>query len=85
MFFIDLEFIETLSASQVKKMGETQKVAIRNVRRDTNKHIDAAQKDAKLTEDEAKAAKDRVQKMIKKFEEQVDELTTAKTKEMAEG
>jgi len=75
----------TQLTTQVKKLGETQKVAIRNVRRDTNKHIDAAQKDSKLTEDEAKAAKDRIQKMTKKFEGQVDEVTAAKTKEISEG
>ncbi|MFQ5490464.1 MAG: ribosome recycling factor [Phycisphaerae bacterium] len=75
----------TQLTTQVKKLGETQKVAIRNVRRDTNKHIDGAQKDSKLTEDEAKAAKDRVQKMTKKFEDQVDELTAAKTKEISAG
>ncbi|MHC4063058.1 MAG: ribosome recycling factor [Planctomycetota bacterium] len=69
---------------QVKKMGETQKVAIRNVRRDANKHIDVAQKDGAFSEDEAKAAKDRVQKLTKRHEDEVDSLTAAKAKEMVE-
>jgi len=67
---------------QVKKMGETQKVAIRNVRREANKQIDAAQKEGTLSEDEAKAAKDRVQKMTKRHEDEVDALLAAKAKEM---
>ncbi len=74
----------TQLVGQVKKMGETQKVAIRNVRREANKQIDAAQKDSTLSEDEAKAAKDRVQKLTGKHEGEVDSLTTAKGKELEE-
>jgi ribosome recycling factor len=70
--------------AQVKKMGEAQKVAIRNVRRDTNKQIDAAQKDGTLSEDDAKNAKERVQKTTRKHEDEVDALVTAKGKELEE-
>lgn len=69
---------------QVKKMGETQKVAIRNVRRDANRQIDATQKNGALSEDEAKAAKDRIQKQTKKHEDEVDSLVAAKAKDMEE-
>ena len=68
--------------SQVKKMGEAQKVALRNVRRDANKHLDAAEKDGTLSEDDAKGAKDRVQKLTKKHEDEVDTLTAAKVQEI---
>ena len=68
--------------SQVKKMGEAQKVAIRSVRRDANKQIDTAQKDGELSEDGAKAAKDRVQKLTKSHEEEVDAQSTAKAEEI---
>ena len=67
---------------QVKKMGEAQKVAVRNVRRDANRQIDAAQKDGTLSEDEAKGAKDRVQKQTKQHEDEVDKLVAAQAKEM---
>lgn len=67
---------------QVRKMAEQQKIALRNVRRDTNKTIDAAKKDSTLSEDEAADLKDSVQKAIKKHETAVDELTSAKTKEI---
>ena len=69
---------------QIKKMGEEQKVAIRNTRRDANRHIDAAQKDSKITEDQAEQAKDNVQKKTKKHEDQIEELVKAKTKEIEE-
>lgn len=71
--------------AQVKKMAEAQKVAVRNVRRDVNKLIDTAEKDKKLTEDDAKTARDLVQKATKKHEDQIDELVTGKTKEIQEG
>ena len=68
--------------AQVKKMGEAQKVAVRNIRRDTNKHLDADKKNAVLSEDEAEDAKDTVQKITKKCEEDIDKLVAAKTKEI---
>ena len=74
----------TQLVGQVKKMGEAQKVAIRNVRRDANKQLDAAQKDGTLSEDEAKTAKDRVQKLTRKYEGEVDSVVGAKGKELEE-
>src|SRR5438309_7607509 len=38
--------------ARIKKSGEEAKVAIRNIRRDANKHFDQAQKDKEMTEDE---------------------------------
>lgn len=70
--------------NQVKKMGEEQKIALRNVRRDVNKKIDTDQKASTITEDQAESAKDAVQKLIKKNEDEVDRLVTAKTKEIEE-
>ncbi|GAB4187346.1 MAG: ribosome recycling factor [Phycisphaeraceae bacterium] len=72
--------------SSVKQMGEQAKVAIRNARRDANKHIDQALKDKTLhlSEDDAESAKEDVQDLLKKYEAKVDELVTAKTKEIQE-
>ena len=67
---------------QIKKMAEAQKVAVRNIRRDVNKQIDADKKASTLSEDEADSAKDRVQKLTKEHEDQIDSLTVAKTKEI---
>lgn len=72
--------------NSVHKMGEQAKVAIRNIRRDANKHIDQAEKDksSEVTEDMAKDAKDEVQDLTKKHEATVDELLEAKEKEIME-
>ncbi len=70
--------------SSVKHMGEQAKVAIRNARRDANKHIDQTVKDKTqhLSEDAAGDSKEDVQKLLKKHETMVDELIAAKTKEV---
>ena len=72
--------------NSVHKMGEQAKVAIRNVRRDANKHIDQAEKDkaSEATEDDAKHAKDEVQDLTKKHEAAVDELMKSKESEIME-
>ena len=67
---------------QVRKMGETQKVAVRNIRRDINKHIDADKKNSVLSKDQAGDARDAVQKITKKHEDEIDKLIAAKTKEI---
>lgn len=72
-------------SNQVRKMGEEQKVALRNVRRDVNKKIDADKKASTITEDVAEGAKDAIQKLIKRYEDQVDKLVEGKTKEIEEG
>jgi ribosome recycling factor len=69
---------------QVGKMAETQKIAIRNARRDSNKAADAAEKDKTLSEDQVKALKDRVQKVTKKYEDEIESILAAKTKEIEE-
>jgi ribosome recycling factor len=70
----------------VHKMAENSKVAIRNVRRDANKHIDQLEKDkaAPVTEDLAKDAKTEIQDLTKKHEDTVDDLIKSKEKEIME-
>ncbi len=69
---------------QVKKMAEAQKIAVRNVRRDANKAADTAEKEKALSEDAAKDVKDRIQKLTKKYEDEIDAVVAAKTKEIEE-
>ena len=71
--------------NRVKKMAEEQKVALRNVRRDLNKKIDADKKASTITEDDAEDAKDVIQKLIKANEDEIDKLAGAKSKEIDEG
>jgi len=67
---------------QVRKLGEKQKVAIRNVRRDSNKRIDTEEKEKKISEDDAERAKESIQKLTTKYEAQVDGLVDGKAKEI---
>ena len=71
--------------SQVKKMAEAQKIAVRNARRDANKAADHAEKkDKTLSEDQAKDLKDDVQKLTKRHEDDIESVVAAKTKEIEE-
>ncbi|MDX9912950.1 MAG: ribosome recycling factor [Phycisphaerales bacterium] len=70
----------------VKKMGEEQKVAIRNVRRDANKHADALAKDTtqNIPEDEIEGLKEEIQDLLKKLEAEIDKAVEEKSKEVME-
>src|SRR5687768_10206840 len=60
--------------AKVKKMGEEQKIAIRNVRRDGNKHADSLSKSAAkhYPEDEIEGLKNEIQELLKKYETELD-------------
>ena len=67
---------------QVKKMGEDAKIAIRNSRRDKNDQVKKAEKDKEITEDDVKKFSDEIQKVTDKFVKQVDDVISAKEKEL---
>jgi ribosome recycling factor len=69
---------------KVRKMGEEQKVAIRNVRRDGNKHADGlkTQPGKHVSEDEIETLKNEVQELLKKYEAEVDKRIEDKVKEI---
>jgi ribosome recycling factor len=71
-------------ASQIRKMSEASRVAIRNARRDANKQADKEEKDGALTEDQAEKAKEDIQELTDKYEAKVTELLDGKTKEIME-
>jgi len=72
--------------AQVKKLGEDQKIAVRNVRRDANKHADQLEKDPKahFSEDQIADLKDKIQDLLKKHEAEIDKAVEAKSKEVTE-
>ncbi len=72
-------------AGQLKKLSEAARVSIRNARRDGNKEVDHQETESLLTEDQAKRAKDEIQKLTDQYEKQVTEVLEAKTKEVQEG
>jgi ribosome recycling factor len=71
--------------SRTKELAEESKVAIRNVRRDANKHADTSEKDGKFGEDDCQALKDEVQELTKKYESSANNLAAAKEAEVMGG
>ncbi len=70
--------------SKVKDLCEGQRIAIRNVRREANKHGDAAKKDSILTEDDLKGLQDEVQSVTKECEGRIDVILKEKSGEIME-
>lgn len=71
-------------SARVKDLAEEARVAIRNIRRDANKHAEGAQKDKIVTEDDLERIKEQVQELTKKFEGKVNDVAEKKTKEIME-
>ena len=71
-------------AKLVKKFGEEGKIAIRNIRRDTNEHLKKAEKDEHFSEDERKRGELEVQKFTDLHIKEVDNLLALKEKEIME-
>ena len=70
--------------ARTKELSEEAKIAIRNVRRDGNKHAETAEKDGELSEDDCKALKDEIQELTKKYENSANDLAKAKETEVSE-
>jgi ribosome recycling factor len=68
----------------LKKKGEDDKVALRNIRRDALDRLKKLEKDKAITEDELKKLEKEVQDTTKSFEQKVDEAVANKEKEVME-
>jgi len=66
---------------QVKNEGENARVSVRNSRRDANDEYKQMQKDG-LSEDEAKTAEQRIQKLTDEFSEKVDKIVGGKEEDI---
>lgn len=66
----------------VKKHGEDAKIAIRNNRRDQNDKVKKAEKAKEISEDDSKKYQADIQKITDKFISNVDDLVSAKEKEV---
>ncbi|MEY3807125.1 MAG: hypothetical protein RI893_101 [Pseudomonadota bacterium] len=62
----------------VKNEAENGRVAIRNIRRDANSTIKEALKEKTISEDEAHAAEEKIQKLTDQFIKDVEKLLEAK-------
>lgn len=70
--------------SRIKELAEDAKVSIRNIRRDANKAIDAAEKAKEISEDDRDKFKEDVQELTKKFEAQASEMAKTREAEVTE-
>jgi ribosome recycling factor len=73
------EIVKTL-----KKMAEDAKVALRNIRRDSNDELKKMEKDKKISEDDLKRAEKEVQDITNSFVAKIDEVMAIKEKEVME-
>jgi ribosome recycling factor len=71
--------------ARTKDLAEEAKVAIRNVRRDGNKHADQSEKDKTMSEDDCEALKKEIQDLTKTYEDQANSLAKAKETEVMGG
>lgn len=66
----------------VRGMGEDSKVAIRNLRRDANTHVERLTKDKAISEDDERRAETEVQKLTDKYVAEIDKVVAEKEKEI---
>jgi ribosome recycling factor len=68
----------------VKKISEDAKVAMRNIRRDSNESLKKAEKDKAISEDDSRKGHDHVQKITEEYIEKIEDLLSIKEKEIME-
>lgn len=69
-------------AKEVKAMGESAKIAVRNVRRDMLDDLKKIEKSENIPEDAIKDAQSQIQKISDGYIKTIDELVSAKDKEV---
>ena len=68
----------------IYKISEDHKVAVRNIRRDSNDMLKSLKKEGEISEDDAFKAQDEVQKITDDHIKLIDEITKEKEKEILE-
>lgn len=68
----------------VKGEAENARVAVRNIRRDSNNDLKNLLKDKDISEDEERRAQDEIQKLTDKFIADIDKILAEKEKELME-
>jgi ribosome recycling factor len=71
-------------AKKLSGIAEDHRVAIRNVRRDSNDHVKKLSKDKKINEDEDRRAHDELQKLTDGYMSKLDQAARTKEKELLE-
>lgn len=70
--------------ARIRQMAEEARVAVRNIRRDANRHLDREEKDSAISEDDCRRAKDEVQELTGQYEQKINDLLDRKSKELME-
>ena len=68
----------------VRKRAEEAKVAVRNIRRDSNEELKKLEKEKHISEDVVKKSQEEIQKITDSFIHRVDEVLGNKEKEIME-
>jgi len=68
----------------IHKMCEESKVAVRNIRRDSNELIKGLKKDGDVSEDDSFKAQDTIQEVTDGFTRRIDDIYSEKEKEILE-
>jgi ribosome recycling factor len=68
----------------VKNMAEDGRVAVRNVRRDARKHLEAAEKDGEISQDDLERAEKELEKVTHDHVERIDKAFGRKEAELLE-
>jgi len=69
---------------QIGKMAEEYRVAIRQIRKDSNNLLKEIEKEKKMSEDEVKKASTKVQKITDEYIDKINKVLEAKEKEITE-
>ncbi len=71
-------------AKLVHRIGEENKIAIRNIRRQAIEIIKQMKKEKEISEDEEKKGEEKIQKLTDSYIEEIDTILKAKDKEILE-
>src|ERR1700761_7440098 len=71
-------------AKKLNGVAEDHRVAVRNIRRDSNEHVKRLSKDKKINEDEDRRAHDEMQKLTDGYMSKLDQAAKTKEKEILE-
>ena len=68
----------------IKKIGESNKIAIRQIRREAIEHYKKLEKSKEITEDDRKDAEKDIQKITDEYIEKIDKILNSKIDEIME-
>ena len=71
-----------LNVSELRKMAEESKVAIRSIRREGMDEVKEKQKSGEITEDEQKSGENQIQKITDNKIAEIDKVAEVKEKEV---